>query len=90
MWWKKYVKTDLNVNLCKSGSTGCHTTSARMMVVSIVVGDAVARDDVPEADGAECNEAEVAAVQESPPLPLAEENRTTTDVGDLVWISKIK
>ena len=80
----------LNVHFCKSSSSGCHTTSSGMMVISVVVRDAVARDDVPEANGAERDEAKVAAVQESPPLPLAEENRATTDVGDLSSISQIE
>ena len=79
----------LNVHFCKSSSSGCHTTSSGMMVISVVVGDTVAWDDVPESDGTERDEAKVAAVQESPSLPLAEENRATTDVGDLVSISKV-
>ncbi len=41
-------------------------------------------NDVPEADGAEGDEAEVAAVQEPPPLPLAKEECPSTDVGHLV------
>jgi len=59
------------------------------MVVSVVVGDAVAGNDVPEADGAECDKAKVTAVQKSPPLPLAEEDRAATDVGDLISILQI-
>ncbi len=41
-------------------------------------------NDVPEADGAEGDEAEVAAVQEPPPLPLTKEEGPATDVGHLV------
>ena len=44
--------------------------------------DSVARDHVPETNGAERDEAEVETIQKVPALPLPKDDRTPADVAD--------